>query len=249
MLIMNKVAFGRLLSTEAKLMLREPALVFWGVAFPVVLTVVFGLAGDKHDKSLGGLSLVDVYVPVMMVFSIGILALSAIPVTLATYREKGVLRRLSTTPMHPQALLGADFTVAAGVIAVAMALIVIVAKAAFAVRLPNEVLGWVVTLILSGAALLAIGALIASVATNARLATALGTILFFPMMFFAGLWVPLQQMGSTLRAISGYTPLGAAVPAIEQTMRGSWPSASHLIVLAVYALTCSLLAIRLFRWE
>ena len=57
------------------------------------------------------------------------------------------------------------------------------------------------------------------------------------MMFFAGLWVPLQQMGSTLRTISHYTPLGAAVPSIEQTMHGSWPSASHLIVLAIYALT------------
>jgi ABC-2 type transport system permease protein len=56
-------------------------------------------------------------------------------------------------------------------------------------------------------------------------------------------------MGSTLRTISHYTPLGAAVPAIEQTMHGSWPSASHLIVLAVYAVTFLLLAVRLFRWE
>jgi ABC-2 type transport system permease protein len=214
-------------------MLREPALMFRGVAFAVVLTVVFGLAGDKHDKSLGGLSLVEVYVPVMMVFSMGILAVSAIPATLATYREKGVLRRLSTTPLHPRALLGADFIVASALIVVAMALVVIVAKAAFGVRLPSEVPGWLVTVILSGAALLGVGALIASVATSARLATALGTILFFPMMFFAGLWVPLQQMGSTLRTVSHYTPLGAAVPAIQQTMHGGWPSASHLIVLAI----------------
>jgi ABC-2 type transport system permease protein len=192
---------------------------------------------------------VDVYVPVMMVFSMGILAISAIPTTLATYRERGVLRRLSTTPLRPQALLGADFTVATGLITVAMALVVIVAKVAFSVQLPSQVLGWLVALILSGAALLALGALIASVATSARLATAVGTILFFPMMFFAGLWIPLQQMGSTLRTISHYTPLGAAVPAIQQTMHGSWPDVSHLLVLAVYALVASLLAVRLFRWE
>ncbi len=92
---------------------------FWGVAFPLVLTVVFGLAGDKHGKALGG----------------------------------------------PEALLGADFTVAAGLIALAMALVVIVAKLAFSVRL--QVLGWLVTLTLSGAALLALGALIASIAGSA----------------------------------------------------------------------------------
>ena len=34
---MNRIAFRELLGTETKLMLREPALLFWAVAFPLVL--------------------------------------------------------------------------------------------------------------------------------------------------------------------------------------------------------------------
>ena len=82
-------AWRRLLSTEAKLLLREPMLIFWAVAFPLILTIAMGLAGDRHDKQLGGLSLVDVYVPISMAMVITILALTAVPVVLpATARRE-----------------------------------------------------------------------------------------------------------------------------------------------------------------
>jgi ABC-2 type transport system permease protein len=246
---MNRTAFNRLLATEAKLLLREPMVLFWGVIFPIVLTVVFGLAGNKPDRKLGGLTLVDVYVPVMMAFVLTVLAVQALPAVLTSYREKGVLRRLSTTPMRPELLLGADFLIDGAVIVTALALIVAVAKLAFHVHLPSQALGFVLTLALSAVAMLGLGTLIASVARTGRMASALGTILFFPMMFFAGLWVPRQLMGAALRHISDFTPLGAAVASIQQTMHGGWPSVTHLLVLAAYAAVLAVAATRLFRWE
>jgi ABC-2 type transport system permease protein len=245
----RRSAFNQLVTTEAKLLLREPWLFFWGVLFPVVLTVVFGVAGNKPQKSLGGLTLLDTYVPVMMAFVLTILSVSALPVILATYREKGILRRFSATPMRPAMLLGADLSVIGCTAVVAMAVIVVVAKVGFGAHLPSEVGGFLLSLILSGAATLSLGMLVAAVASSGRMAAAIGTMLFFPMMFFAGLWVPRAQMGAGLRDISNYTPLGAAVAAIQQTMHGSFPSASHLLVLAGYAIVLGLGAIRLFRWE
>jgi ABC-2 type transport system permease protein len=246
---MTKSAFNRLLITEAKLLLREPVLLFWGVAFPLGLTIVFGLAGDKPDTQLGGLTLVDAYLPVMMAFVLTVLAVQALPAILADYRERGVLRRLSTTPMRPELLLGADFIVDLAVVTAAVVVIATVAKLAFHVHLPSQALGFVVTLALTAVAMLSLGTLIGSVARNGRMAGALGTLLFFPMMFFAGLWVPREEMGTTLQHLSNFTPLGAAVASVQQTMHGSWPSAQHLLVLAVYAIVLSFAATRLFRWE
>ena len=54
-------------------------------------------------------------------------------------------------------------------------------------------------------------------------AGAIGTLLFFPLMFFAGLWVPQATMPATLRDISDYTPLGAAVQALQDAAGGHWP--------------------------
>ena len=184
-----------------------------------------------------------------MAMVITILAVTAMPVILASYREKGVLRRMSTTPMRPAALLGADAAVNVSMMVVAIAVIAIVARLAFGVHLPTQGFGFVLTLVLTAGAMLSLGALVASVAPTTRIAQGLGTLLFFPMMFFAGLWVPQQQMSSGLRHVSELTPLGAATAAIQDTMHGHWPGLAHMAVLAAYAIVLSLAASRLFRWE
>ena len=37
-----------------------------------------------------------------------VLALQALPMTLGTYRERGILRRMSTTPVHPGMVLAQE---------------------------------------------------------------------------------------------------------------------------------------------
>ena len=78
---------------------------------------------------------------------------------------------------------------------------------------------------------------------------AAGAILFFPMMFFAGLWLPIAAMPAVLQHISHVTPLGAAVQALQDAVQGHLPHPLQLITLAAYALVFGLVAARLFRWE
>jgi ABC-2 type transport system permease protein len=244
-------SFRQLLITEARLFYREPAALFWGIAFPLILTVVFGVVTNhsKPDPHLGHLRVIDAYVPILMAFVVTMLSIQALPAALASYREKGVLRRMSTTPVSPALLLGADVAIYSAVIVGSLVLIGGVASIAFNVNLPQQAVGFVVALALGGVAALSLGALIAAVAWSTRAATAIGTLLFFPMMFFAGLWVPRQTMSSGLRTVSDFTPLGATVGALQDTMSGSWPHAGHLAVLAVYAIGLAVVASRVFRWE
>jgi ABC-2 type transport system permease protein len=241
--------FSALLRTEAKLLVREPILLFWGVAFPLVLLTVMGLAGDKPQPDLGGLTLVQTYVPVLVAFTFTILGVSALPTALANYRERGVLRRLATTPARPVWLLGAQLATNSAIAALTAALILALARIAFGVPLPHLPLAFALAVVLAAAALLSIGLLIAAVAPRARVAGAVGTMLFFPLMFFAGLWAPRATMGDTLRGIGDYTPLGAAVQALQDATAGAWPDARQLLVMLAYAGLSALAAIRLFRWQ
>ena len=60
----------------------------------------------------------------------------------------------------------------------------------------------------------------------------------------------LREVGTTNKTrIGDYTPLGAAVQALQDATAGTWPSAGQLLVMAAYAVICSLLATRLFRWQ
>ena len=241
--------FKQLLRTEGRLLIREPMLVFWALVFPIGLLVVLGLASNKPLKSLGGLKLIQVETPIVMMFTLTLLALSAMPSTLAGYRDKGYLKRLSTTPVGAMRLLAAQLTLILGLAVCEIVLMVLVSHLAFNVQWPQDPASFILTMLLVGLAMSSIGLFISAVASSQRVAGAVGSILFFPMMFFAGLWVPQQEMGETLRDISHYTPLGAAVPAIENSFSGSWAGTTHLIVLLAYGLIFARLAIRFFRWE
>ena len=90
---------------------------------------------------------------------------------------------------------------------------------------------------------------VAAVAPNAGAARGIGAVLFYLMMFFAGLWLPIPDMPAVLQHISHATPLGAAVPALQNATLGQWPTWLQLVTLAGYAVAFGLAAARFFRWE
>jgi ABC-2 type transport system permease protein len=240
---------AKLIRTEWRLLRREPIVLFWAVAFPVVLLVVMGLASTGPDAQLGGVSLVDAYVPILIAFTLAVLAVNALPSVVASYRERGVLRRLAATPIGPRRVLTAQIAVHVAVTVTAALLVLVVARVAFGVGLPRQAAGFVLAYALSAAALFGIGLAIAAAAPTGRTANAVGAIAFFPMMFFAGLWIPRATMGPTLRHVSDVTPLGASVGALQQAMQGEFPRPLYLAALAVWALVAGAVARSLFRWE
>jgi ABC-2 type transport system permease protein len=245
----RRSALRNLIRTEARLLAREPVPLLWGVAFPIVLLSIMGASSHGPDKSLGGLTLVATYEPVLIAFTMSTFSLQGLSPVLAGYRERGILRRLNATPVGAGRLLIAQLSVNLSVTMIAALGILIVGDAAFGVPLPGQGAGFVLALFLTSAAMLTLGLLIASLARTARVAGAVGTMLFLPLMFFAGLWVPRATMPAALRRVGDDTPLGAAVSALQHSMTGQWPPASGLAILAGYTVLFAGLAWRLFRWE
>ena len=247
----RRTAFGQIVLNEARLTWRRPVGLIAGVALPVVLLVIFGKVGkfQQPSASLGGLTAFDLYLPILMVFALAMLALLGLPIPLASYRELGLLRRLSTTPVPRSWLLIAQGLVQLGVAVTAVVVMITVAMAAFGAPAPKSPAGVMVAVALSAAGLFPIGLLIAAVARTANGASVIGRLAFFPLMFFAGLWLPRALMPDVLLTISNYTPLGAAVEAIQDSMLQGFPPVAPLLVLAGYALVFGFLARRFFRWE
>lgn len=244
-------AFGRLAVTELKLFLREKTGVFWGVVFPLVLLIIFGSIPSfrKPASELGGISYLTAYVPILIALVLALLAINALPAVLAGYREKGILRRLATTPIGPVRMLGAQLAVQATLTTVTVILLLAVARIAYHVPLPAQPGAFLLAMLLAAAALYALGLVVAAVVPSSRAAQPIGALLFFPMMFFAGLWLPIAAMPSVLQHISHLTPLGAAVQALGDASARQWPHPLNLAVLAGYAVVLNAAAVKLFRWE
>ena len=243
-------AFGQIVLNEARLARRQPAALIGSIGLPVVLMIIFGELPSFHQPVPGyGLILFDTYVPIIMVLGLAMLTLWGLPSPLVSYRELGILRRLSTTPVPPSWLLAAQVVVQLGVALAGFIIVVVTSVAAFGLPVPKSLGGLVLSCLLSIAGLFALGLLIAALAPTASSVNVIGRLTLFPLLFFAGLWLPHALMPGVLQGISNYTPLGAAVEAIQDSMQTGFPPAAPLLVLTAYALVFGFLARRFFRWE
>jgi ABC-2 type transport system permease protein len=227
------------------------ASVFFALAFPPLLLVILGSvpAFRQPSRDLGGARVIDLYVPIVMGLVLAFFAFSTLPTYLATYRERGILRRLATTPVRPTRLLLAQMAMSLALAVVVVVLVLGIGAAAFGTDLPRNPLGFLAAFLLATASLFAIGLVVAALAPSGRVATGIGLILFYPMNFFAGLWLPRDAMPQVLRRIGDFTPLGAGVQSLQDSLAGAWPRPLDLGMMAVIALAAGLAAARWFRWE
>ena len=245
-----RAAFGMIVLNESRIARRLPLGLLVGVVLPTVLLVVIGgvRRNREHLQALGGLTTFTVYVPVFLVMVIAALAFYGLPIPLAVYRDQGILRRLSITPVPPAWVLAAQLVLNAGFAVLELTLLLAVAMIGFGVAAPKSAGGLVLGLSLSIAGVFAIGLWVSAIA-RPRTAGILAALCFFPLMFFAGLFFPRAEMPRTLLDISSLTPLGAAVQAIQSALLDGFPPIAPLLVLPAYAVIFGALAVRFFRWE
>lgn len=245
-------AFTALTRTQSKVFLREPLAVFFGLVFPALLLVVIGSVfpgATEVAPGLGGRSLVEVYAPVSIGLGLATVALSLLPATLGGDREKGILRRLSTTPAHPRSLVAAHLVVQLVVVTIATVAAILVGMLVFDIPFPESPGWFLLSYFLGAVALLSVGLLIGALVPTANSGQSIGMLLYFPLLFFAGVYIPLEVMPEGVRTVSGYTPSGAAVQALSASWFGEMPQTSSLVVMAAYVLVLGSLAIWLFRWD
>jgi ABC-2 type transport system permease protein len=243
--------FTKLTVTELRLLMREPLAAFFSLLFPTILVVILGSIPSFREPSadLGGARVIDLYVGIAVALTLAMLGLQVTPAVLATYREKGILRRLATTPVRPLTLLAAQMASALIIAIVSSTLALAVGRIAFDVPLPSQFAGFVLAYLLAALGVFAIGLFIAALAPSGKAGNAIGTLLFFPSMFFAGLWTPREVMPGVLQRIGDFTPLGAGERALHEAMGGHWPNALSATVLVGYLVVFGLASARLFRWS
>lgn len=235
--------------TEAKLFLRERLTVFFTLVFP---TVVFGALASIPAlrvplEDLEGARFIDYFIPSIVVMTLAMVAVNTMPTRLATYREKGVLRRMSTTPVHPGAVLVGQLVVNAAAAAVGTVVLVAFASTAFDVPLPQHPAGFVLAYVLGGGAMLALGLLAAALAPRANAVGVIALPIFFLTMFVGGAYLSRFMLPEIVVRIGDYTPPG--VQALQDAWTGAGPDPLQMVSMAAVGVVAGVVAVRSFRWE
>ena len=243
-------AFWKLTVTEFKLFVREPLAVFFILAFPLLLLWLNGsVFGNAPVPEQGGQGPVDLLVPGYVALVLATVGFTQLPGVLATYRERGILRRLATTPVAPAKVLGAQLVVQLVAGTIGVALLLAAATAFYDLSRPRAI-GAAVLVYLAGAlALYALGFVLAALAPNARTASAAGFVVYFPMIFLSGAVIPRQNLSASMRRIGEVLPLAPVVTALQDAWSGTGISIVTLAALAAMVVVALAVGVRVFRWE
>ena len=212
-------------------LLRTPSFVLPTLLFPPLFYVLFGvLLGSR-----GGSEAAHYMLATYGVFGIMGAALFGFGVTVAVERERGFLALKRALPMPPGAYLLAKMAMAmtfAAVISLVLALLaVLLAKVSLA---PAQ---WALLLIINVLGVLpfcAIGLYIGSVVGGSA-APAVVNLLYMPMSFLSGLWLPLSILPAVFAKFAPVWPsyhLGQLALKVVDRDAGGAPLL-HLAVLGV----------------
>jgi ABC-2 type transport system permease protein len=236
---------GRLVRTELRLMTREPLTLIFVFAFPVItMLIIGGSFGTTPTVAFDQVNPSHWYVASYLTVVIAATGLVMIPVHLASYRERGVLRRLGAAGFPRWSFAVAEGVTGLVAIAAGSALLLVVAAPVYGLPPVHHLLHVVVAFALGSVAFVSIGVVLGTVLPSARAAQAVGLILFFPSFLLGAGGPPPHVMGSALRSIAGYLPLTRVTDSVRDPWLGIGTATGSLAAVAVIALLAGALATR-----
>ncbi len=237
---------------EVKLFLREPVGAFFTLVFPLMFLFLFGsISGNEPTPMFGGQRMIDTAIPTLTAMIIGTTGLMSTTITMATYRENGILRRLRTTPVSPLIVLAAQVIVVFAMTCLGMLLLIAAGMLVYHVRFEGNAFSMLAGFVLGSLSFFGIGFILAGIMPTARTAQVAGMVLLYPMMFLSGAFFPVGLLLAAIQKVSAFIPLTYVV----NLLRGLWigqPWGDHLLdagVLAGMLLLGIIVSVKTFRWE
>jgi ABC-2 type transport system permease protein len=251
------VAQARFAITTA---LRTRRTIFLTALFPVILLLLFNSiftsSGDQSTTLPNGNKL-----DIQAYFTAGLLAYAAtlstfttLAVVLTTKRESGELKRFRGTPMPTWTFIAAWIVRALAQVALMAVVLIGIGVAFYGVDIPaGQAVGLVIYLLLGTAAMCSLGIAITAFTPTVDAASTIGPFAVVILSFFSGVWIPVDQLSSTLQHLGKVFPLYHLANGLQTTLdpsaAGIGLSGSNVSSLLIWTAIGIFVATRRFRWE
>jgi ABC-2 type transport system permease protein len=245
-------SFYKMVWMEIKLFLREPIGAFFTLVFPLMMLFLFGsIYGNVPTDIFNGQGTVDISIPAYSAMIIATTGLLGLVITIASYRENGILRRLRTTPISALTILAAQVVVLFLMTVIGMAFLILAGKLVYHIKFSGNVFHVFLGFTLSCLSFFAIGFVLAGLMPTARTAQIVGMVILYPMLFLSGAGFPRELLPDTIKRISVFLPLTYVV----DLLRGLWVGETfgqHTVEMGVLfgiLIIGVLISVFTFKWE
>ena len=217
-------SFGTLLKHELKLNIRNMNMVIFAVILPLVVLIILGFVyGAKPAAEGAAYTFLEQSIGALCTISICASGLMGLPLVVTEYRERKILKRFQVTPVS------------------------LFWKAAIPGSLPAFLGSWLLTMVST----LSIGLMVGGIARNAKSASVIACLLYFPMLIFSGATLPLEVMPGAMQKIVSVFPLTQGIQLMKAAFLGLRTGGLWLPVAVMGAVTviCMGVAVKCFKWE
>jgi ABC-2 type transport system permease protein len=235
---------------------RVPDLLFFMTVQPILFVLLFGFVFGSGIQ-IPGIPYREYLLGGMLVQSVTFGA-ALTGIGLAHDLESGMFRRLATLPVaHPAVLAGrilADLTSLCLTIAVVAATGVLVGWRWHTSAI--DLLAAVLLLLLYGASMCAVSAVIGAAVRNAEVAQGVGFLWMLPLVFVSNVFVDPARMAPSLRAFAQVNPVSCVGGAVRSLLGNAsagatysvWPALAWSIVLLAVSLPLGSWLLRRRSW-
>ena len=193
---------------------------------------------------------IEFFVPGIIAMSVMTSSLSGAVTMNAELRQKGVIRKLSTTPITRADWILSNILYQFVLAVISTAAILVVSYGVFSVRL--QINAWlIVFLVLEVFAFGGIGMILTRVANEAESAAAAANFIMFPMMFLAGSFFPIEMMPAFLQTIARILPLYYVNEGLRASMVSVDNTAAlrYAAMIGVFAAAVFVVGTTTTKWE
>jgi ABC-2 type transport system permease protein len=234
---------------------REPASVFFTVVLPLIFLVLFvSIFGNETTMVEGHpIKTSTYYVPGIVALAVVSATLVNLAITFTILREKGLLKRVRSTPLPPWIYLGGRILTATVISVLLTALVTVLGRVLYGVELPTDTLpGLLLTLVVGTAALCALGFALTAIIPSENAAPAVTNAVILPLYFFSGIFIPDADLPDAMKFIGSLFPVRhlfqGFLAAFDPTTTAPGIAWDHLAVLAAWGVLGVLVGVRTFGW-
>lgn len=205
----------------------------------------------KGVQSLN-LKYIDFLVPGIVAMMIMSTNLNGVAGQIASWRERGILRRMQSTTLHARTFIAAQITARLILNGAQAIIVLLIGNLVFGTQVNGSWLLLFTFVVMGTLAFMSIGFIIASLAKTPESAGPIAGFVSFPMMFIGGVYFPIKSMPEILQPFVKILPIASLSTGLRQIMNVGanfttiW---SDFALLGGWMVAAFIIASFTFKWE
>jgi ABC-2 type transport system permease protein len=198
------------------------------------------------------LTYIDFLVPGILSLMIMSNNLNGVAATIASWRERGILRRMQGTPLKSSTFIAGQMTARILFNAMQVVIVVLIAYFLFDVKVYGSWWALLFLILLGTLTFMSIGFIVASLSKTPESASPIAGLISFPMIFVGGIFFPIRSLPGFLQGIVQAIPIGHLTDALRGVMNEGtslWGLQTHVWILLAWAIGAFVIASVTFRWD